>query len=99
MKMYVYEWYSDKKGLGEEFVFDTEQEALNSCCSDWLHMTSREQALYFKNDEYAIHRVYEIEITQDELNAYNNGEDDVYLCEFETGYVPKDNVYWIRDMN
>ena len=95
MKKYVYEWYSDRKGLGEEFVFDTEQEAVNVCRNDWESMTEYDRRHNFGDkDGWSYHRVFEIEITQEQLDVYNSG-DEIYLTELDTGYTPVDNVYWI----
>ena len=82
MKKFVFERYSDKGGIGETIIFDTFEKSKKHAESEWNHMTDKERDLA---DTFMI---YAIEITAEELEAYNDGELE------ETLY----NGYWSADL-
>ena len=81
MKKYVFHEYRDKWGLGSEKVFDNEKEAVKYANDEWNKLFDSGKKSYL-NDDCGEFRVYEIEITAEQLEQYNNGELDLPLTEF-----------------
>lgn len=68
MKKYTFEIYKDKGGIGEERVFDSKDTAVEYASCEWDKLTEKEKSTT------DICRVYEVEISPEELEAYNEGE-------------------------
>ena len=81
MKKYIFHEYRDKWGLGSEKVFDNEKEAVEYANDEWRKLFDRDKKSY-TNDDCGEFRVYEIEITAEQFEKYNNGELDLPLTEF-----------------
>lgn len=86
MKKYIFEEYRDSKGTGSEIMFDTAVEAVEYAKKDWEHFCEHDKQTY-RNDMMGTHRVYEIEITAEQVELYNDGDLDVTLNELETAAI------------
>lgn len=86
MKKYVFEEYRDAVGVGSEKIFNTKEIALGFAIEEWKHLFERDKASYRK-DEFSCFRVFEIEITPEQLAAYENDCLDIALSELETEEV------------
>ena len=80
MKKYVFEEYRDKYGLGSEKIFETEEEAVKYAKGEWSKMCDSDKKTYL-NDDCGEFRVYEIEITTEQFEQYNNEELELPLTE------------------
>lgn len=68
MKKYLYQIYADKWGTGDEDLFDSQAEAVDYGESEWDKLTDKEKNVV----DFCF--VCEIEISPEELEAYNEGE-------------------------
>lgn len=82
MKKIVFE---DCNGnVAETKIFDSEEKAVNYAVGAWAHLTEREKKHYIDKDAWF--RLYEVELTPEQLEEYE-GEgsiDDKPLTEYET---------------
>lgn len=82
MKKIVFE---DCNGnVAETKIFDSEEKAVNYAVGEWAHLTEREKKRYIDQDAWF--RLYEVELTPEQLEEYE-GEgsiDDKPLTEYET---------------
>lgn len=85
MKKYVFHCYSDEKGLGEEKIFDTAKDAVSYGRREWNHLTKGEQKKNYIDDPCGEFRVFEIEISEEDLKTYADSELDSVLSDFESG--------------
>lgn len=83
MKKYVFEEYRDVVGVGSEKIFNTKENALEFAKDEWDHLFESDKASYRK-DKFSYFRVFEIEITPEQLAAYENDCLDIALSELET---------------
>lgn len=84
MKKYVFEEYRDKGGIGSQKIFDGKDEAVKYAAKEWdENLTTSEKKSYF-NDCCGCFYVYEIEITPEQLEEYNEGYLEISLSELET---------------
>ena len=81
MKKYVFHEYREKWGLGSEEVFDSEEDAVKYANDEWNKMCDSDKKTYL-NDDCGEFRVYEIEITAEQFEQYNNEELELPLTEF-----------------
>ena len=86
MKKYVFSECRDSRGIGEDEMFTTEKEAVEKADGDWNHLSRHDQKAY-ENDSNAQYWVFEIEITEEELKQYEEGELDTPLTELWTRTV------------
>lgn len=85
-KRYVFEEYRDKWGAGSEKVFENKEAAVEFAKEEWESLTKKDKDSY-QQDPAGMFRVYEIEITPQELEAYEEGELDGVLDEYETSGI------------
>lgn len=81
VKRFVFETYRDRGGIGSEQVFETKEEALKEAEASWYHLADCDKKIY-KADDAGLYHVYEVELTEAELEAYNNGELEAPLSEY-----------------
>ena len=86
MLKYVFSEYRESRGIGEDEIFSTEAEALEKADGDWRHLSRHDQKSYL-NDSNALYWAYEIEITEEQLKAYEEGGLDTPLTELWTRTV------------
>lgn len=88
MKKYVFdECIGD---VGSEKVFDTESEAVEFAKRIWDGLSDSKKERYLKNDMFIpfnVFRVYEIEISDEQLKEYEAGELGLVI-----------GVFWTRDI-
>ena len=80
MKKYVYEEYADRYGTGDEKIFDKKEDAVSYAKEEWDKLTYSEKKTY-KKDTCESFKVYEIELSQEQLDEYNDGELEIALSE------------------
>lgn len=85
-KRYVFEEYRDKWGAGSEKVFENKNAAVEFAKEEWESLTKKDKDSY-QQDPAGMFRVYEIEITPQELEAYEEGELDGVLDEYKTSGI------------
>ena len=66
MKRYIFEEYRDKAGVGGEKLFSGHDEAVEYAAKEWDRMNSHDKSSYI-NDPCGIFRVYEVILTEEEL--------------------------------
>lgn len=82
MKKFIFE---DCNGnVGQEKIFDSEEKAVNYAVGVWAHLTEHEKKRYIDQDAWF--RLYEVELTAEQLEEYEEegGIDDKPLTEYET---------------
>lgn len=82
MKKIVFE---DCNGnVEQEKIFDSEEKAVNYAVGVWAHLTEREKKRYIDQDAWF--RLYEVELTPEQLEEYEEegSIDDKPLTEYET---------------
>lgn len=72
MKKYVFEEYRDKAGTGTVELFNTEDEAVNYAHNAWNNLFESDKQTY-RIDACGTFRVYEIEISEEQLSKYEDG--------------------------
>lgn len=85
-KRYVFEEYRDKWGAGSEKVFENKKAAAEFAKEEWESLTKKDKDSY-RLDPAGMFRIYEIEIAPQELEAYEEGEQDGVLSEYETSGI------------
>ncbi len=83
MKKYVFEEYRDSAGIGTTTVYDTEQEAKKTAKKEWDRLCEADKKSYI-NDPAGLFEAYEIEITTEQLEAFDLGEADFSLADLWT---------------
>lgn len=83
MKKYIFEEYRDKAGIGSEKVFDEKKDAVKYALNEWKNLFDSDKKSYL-NDPNGKFSVYEIEITPEQLEEYNDGDLDIALSELAT---------------
>ena len=83
LKQYVFEEYRDSWGIGREMILDTEEQAIKYAKQEWEKLSEDDKNSY-KNDVCGTFRVYEIEISEDQLEEYNVGTYQFSLHELWT---------------
>lgn len=86
MKKYIFEDYRDKAGIGSEKMFDTEAEAIEYAGKQWEGLNQHDKDSYLK-DTAGMFRVYEIELTEEQLEQYKDDELEITMDEL-----------WCRDV-
>ena len=81
MKKYVFIEYRDSFGTGSEKIFDSEKDAVKYANDEWSKMCDSDKKTYL-NDDCGEFRVYEIEITSEKFEQYNNEELELPITEF-----------------
>lgn len=84
MKRIVFVFSENNGNTGEEKLFDSKEKAVDYADGMWNHLTERERELYSNPDAWF--RVYEIDITTEQLEEYEEegSIDDKPLTEYET---------------
>lgn len=83
MKKYVFEEYRDAFGIGTATILDDDNEAAIRAQKEWECLSTSDQKSY-KTDCAGIFRAYEIEITTEQLEAFDNGSADFSLSDLWT---------------
>ena len=83
MRKYVFEEYRDAVGLGTAIILDDDNEAATRARKEWECLSTSDQKSY-KTDCAGIFRAYEIEITADQLESFDNGNADFSLSDLWT---------------
>lgn len=83
MKKYVFEEYRDSAGIGTTTVYDTEQGAKKTAEKEWNRLCEADKKSYI-NDPAGLFEAYEIEITTEQLEAFDLGEADFSLTDLWT---------------
>lgn len=86
MIKYVFEEYRDKMGTGSEKLFDSEQAAVDYAKDAWLGMVKYDRDSY-KKDSAGMFNVYAVEITDEQVEQYNNGELEISFAELWTADI------------
>lgn len=86
MKKYVFTEHRDSKGVGSERIFDDSRQATNAATYEWGRLVRSDRDSY-ASDAAGRFEVYEVELTPEELQAYQDGEADFTLDEKWTGTV------------
>lgn len=86
MKKYVFTEHRDSKGIGSERIFDDSRQAMNVATYEWDRLVRSDRDSY-ASDAAGRFEVYEVELTPEELQAYQDGEADFTLDEKRTGAV------------
>ena len=86
-KRFVFEEYREKWGNGDVKIFPrntTEEKATKMVMDEWNRLIRADQQSYL-NDALGVFRLFEIEITPEEAEMWEDGEDiGGGLTEFET---------------
>lgn len=75
LKQYVFEIYRDKGGIGEERLFNSKEAAVEYASREWAKLTAPEKKMT------NICHVYEVEISPEDLIAYNEGDLELSLAD------------------
>ena len=81
MKKYVFEEYSDRKGIGTLKMFDSKKEAVEYAKESWNRLVKSDKE---KIDKY---HVYEVEMTDEQLADYENGTEEFIFDDLWTADV------------
>lgn len=84
MKKIVFVFSENNGNTGEEKLFDSKEKAVDYADGMWNHLTEREKRVYDTSEAW--YRVYEVELTPEQLEEYEDcgSVDDKPLTEYET---------------
>lgn len=77
MRVYVFEGYTEKGYLPEK-IFLNREEAEAHCESEWYHLCDADKNKY-KTEAMGTFHVFECDLTEKELEEYNEGESELVL--------------------